>query len=389
MFDFFAAAVCLWAAAYYTPPGALIRGAIARLAGTHNTARPLLAYYSGGVYESQTIQTPLPLNLPQPGQLAAIPQGPAIGRGVFAAVHRGDSGQRQLTLALATRYSIDPALLDDAGRGPELYGVMIARARADLGSEDAAVLAIFVGYSAADFAAQRARAESRPLELQVLAQQLPPSERRAIDAASQALTLGTAYGLGWPVDPRTRVSSPFGYRNHPTLGRQQLHTGVDLAIPEGTAVAATAAGVVRRASEDAVNGRVVIIDHGRGVSTAYCHNSRLLVAVGQVINAGDLISESGNTGRSTGPHLHYQLELAHQPMDPFLFKSAHSVDALVLSAPKPVPPPTIPLVPVAPKKPNPKLLQALKAGGVDPAMQVLDGGIHAPDRQSPPNATEF
>ncbi len=381
MFDFFAAAVCLWAAAYYTPPGALLRGTIARIAGTPNTARPLLAYYSGGVYESQTIETPVPLNLPQPEQLAAIPQGPAIGRGVFAALRRGDAEQRQLALTLATRYSIDKALLDDATRGPELFGVMIARAKADLGSEDAAVLAIFVGYPAAEFAAQRARSESRPLELQVLAQQLPPSERKAIDAASQALTLGTAYGLGWPVDPRTRVSSPFGYRNHPTLGRQQLHTGVDLAIPEGTDVIATAPGIVRRASEDAVNGRVVIIDHGRGVSTAYCHNSRLRVVTGQVVQAGDTISESGNTGRSTGPHLHYQLELAHQPMDPFLFKSARIVDALVL-APAPVAVP-------APRKPSPKLLQALKAGGVDPASTVLDGGVHDPDRQSPPNATEF
>ncbi|MBS1154055.1 MAG: peptidase protein [Myxococcaceae bacterium] len=376
MFDFFAAAVCLWAAAYHTPPGALVLGAIAKLTDTRTNARPLLAYYSGGVYESQTIDTPAELlDLPQPGLLAAIPQGPAIGRGVFATLKKGTVEQRKLANALATRYSIDLSLLDDPSRGPELCGVMIARAQADLGSEDAAV---------ADFAAQRARSENRALELQVLAQQLPPSERAAVDSASRALTLGTAYALAWPVPSRTRVSSPFGYRDHPTLGRQQLHTGVDLAVAEGTEVHATSGGVVRRASEDGVNGRVVIIDHGRGVSTAYCHNSRLRVVTGQTINAGDVISDSGNTGRSTGPHLHYQLELAHQAMDPFLFKSAHSVDALVL-APKPPPPAIVPAV--LPKRPNPKLLDALKVSGLDPT--VVDGGLHEPDRQSPPHATEF
>jgi murein DD-endopeptidase len=377
MFDFFAFAVCLWAAAYHTPPGALIRGAIAKVTDTRSSARPLLAYYSGGVYESQTIETPTELlDLPQPGLLAAIPQGPAIGRGVYASLRKGTPDQRKTANALATRYKLDLSMLDDPGRGPELCATLIGRAQADLGSEDAAVLAVFAGYEAADFAAQRARSENRPLELQVLAQQLPPSERGAVDSASQALTLGTAYALSWPVPSRTRVSSPFGYRHHPTLGRQQLHTLVH----------ATAGGTVRRASEDGVNGRVVIIDHGRGVSTAYCHNSKLRVTTGQLIKAGDVISESGNTGRSTGPHLHYQLELAHQAMDPFLFKSAHSVEALVFS-PRP-PPPPIPVVPVGSKKPNPKLVNALKASGRDPTV-VVDGGVHESDRQSPPNATEF
>ncbi len=384
MFDFFAAAVCLWAAAYHTPPGALIRGTISRITDTRNSARPLLAYYSGGVYESQTIQTPAELlDLPQPGLLAAIPAGPAIGRGVFACLRKGPVEQRKTANALALRYAVDLSMLDDPGHGPELCALLISRAQADLGSEDAAVLAVFSGYAAADFAVQRAKSEHRALELQVLAQQLPPSERGAVDSASQALTLGTAYALAWPVPSRTRVSSPFGFREHPTLGRQQLHTGVDLAVAEGTEVRATAGGTVRRASEDGVNGRVVIIDHGRGVSTAYCHNSRLLVSTGQAVNAGDVISESGNTGRSTGPHLHYQLELAHQPMDPFLFKSAHSVDALVLTAV-----PVAPVIPVVHKKPNPKLLDALKASGLDPTM-VVDGGANESNRQSPPNATEF
>ncbi|MFP2934140.1 M23 family metallopeptidase, partial [Pyxidicoccus sp. 3LG] len=128
--------------------------------------------------------------------------------------------------------------------------------------------------------------------------------------------------LAWPVHEGARVTSPFGERIHPVLGTRKMHTGVDLGVPTGTAVVAVAEGVVRRASEDAVNGRVLVLDHGRGVTTAYCHNSELVVAVGQRVERGQLVARSGNTGRSTGPHLHYQLELAARPMDPLKFRSA-------------------------------------------------------------------
>ena len=65
-----------------------------------------------------------------------------------------------------------------------------------------------------------------------------------------------------------------------------------------------------------------MLDHGRGVTTAYCHNSELVVAVGQRVERGQLVARSGNTGRSTGPHLHYQLELAARPMDPLKFRTS-------------------------------------------------------------------
>ncbi|MBX7100771.1 MAG: M23 family metallopeptidase, partial [Myxococcaceae bacterium] len=167
---------------------------------------------------------------------------------------------------------------------------------------------------------------------------LPPSSAPRAALAGRALSLSTAFALAWPVPEGTRISSPFGYREHPMLGRAQLHTGVDLAVAEGTPVHVTHDGVVRRASEDPVNGRVVIVDHGHGVTTAYCHNVRLLVAVGETVHAGQLISESGTTGRSTGPHLHYQLELGRQPTDPVPFRHGQ---AAVAVAPLPVPAPGV------------------------------------------------
>jgi murein DD-endopeptidase MepM/ murein hydrolase activator NlpD len=81
--------------------------------------------------------------------------------------------------------------------------------------------------------------------------------------------------------------------------------------------------VVRRASSDELNGRVILIDHGRGVATVYCHNDELLVRVGEKVEKGQAIARSGNSGRSTGPHLHYQLDLAGQAVDPLRYRSGH------------------------------------------------------------------
>ncbi len=328
--DLIGAALCLWAAAYHTPIGALLRDLAGRITSTRATTRPLLAYYTGGVYDSHEVSDPTPVPVPVPDieVLTTVPPGRALGRGVFAAVASLEPARRSTVDALAQRYGLPFATPDDAA-------LVIERARAELGSEEAAVLAVFAGYDVASYAARRATAEGREPDLEMLALRLPPSSGKAISSASTALMLGTAYGLSWPVAPGTRVTSPFGWRHHPTLGRDQLHTGVDLAVPEGTPVKAVADGIVRRASEDNVNGRVVILDHGRGVTTAYCHNSLLRVITGQRVKAGDVIADSGTTGRSTGPHVHYQLELGHKPMDPFSFRGSKPV---LIEAAVPAPP---------------------------------------------------
>lgn len=320
LLDFVGAALCLWAAAYHTPVGALLRDVTARLTSSRSTTRPLLAYYTGGVYDAQEVAPPPPVPTPVPDieVLTTVPPGRALGRGVFAAASSLEGRARTPVDELARRYGLPFASPDDAA-------LLVERARADLGSEEAAVLAVFAGYDVASFAARRAAAEGRAPELETLALRLPPSSGAALASTSTALMLGTAYGLSWPVAPGTRVTSPFGWRHHPMLGKDQFHTGVDLAVAEGTEVKAVADGVVRRASEDAVNGRVVILDHGRGVTTAYCHNSLLRVTTGQRVKAGDVIADSGTTGRSTGPHVHYQLELGRKPMDPFAFRGSKPV----------------------------------------------------------------
>jgi murein DD-endopeptidase len=306
LFEFAMAALCVWAAYHHTPLGALARHLGAGLFGVRTTARPPLAYYaSTGRLEHRVVS-----HLPAP-----------------------IAGAERLALAFALQQH-----LQGGGPRPQLSNGLagargqLERLERELGSQDAAVLALFAGREPARYAAERVRAEgvSAPA-LEDLARQLPPGFEDAVGAAGTTLAGGIVWGLGWPVPSGTKISSGFGMRRHPVLGSQRLHTGVDLPLPVGTPVRAAGRGVVRRASFDAVNGHVLVIDHGRGVTTAYCHNDALAVRAGEVVEAGQVISLSGNTGRSTGPHLHYQLELDGRPVDPLRYRRS----APALASPSP------------------------------------------------------
>ena len=114
--------------------------------------------------------------------------------------------------------------------------------------------------------------------------------------------------LGWPVSGP--VTSGFGIR----WGR--MHEGIDIAVGVGTAVRAAAAGTVIYAGWMSGYGNLVVVDHGNGLSTAYAHNSSLAVGVGQSVSAGQLVSYSGNTGNSTGPHVHFEVRVNGSAVDP-------------------------------------------------------------------------
>ncbi|HEX4924348.1 MAG TPA: M23 family metallopeptidase, partial [Bdellovibrionales bacterium] len=111
-------------------------------------------------------------------------------------------------------------------------------------------------------------------------------------------------------------TSRFGYRVSPTSGHATMHAGLDIAAAPGTPVYAPADGVISFAGYDSGYGKLVSIDHGYGVVTRYGHNSKVFVTVGQRIARGDLISAVGNTGQSTGPHLHYEVRINDVPVDP-------------------------------------------------------------------------
>ena len=109
----------------------------------------------------------------------------------------------------------------------------------------------------------------------------------------------------WPT--RGWLTSRFGKRRDPFTGRIQMHRGIDIANRVGTDVIAPADGIVTRIAGMATLGRVVEISHGYGIRTRYGHLSKVLVRVGQKVKRGDVIAKMGNSGRSTGPHLHYEV----------------------------------------------------------------------------------
>ncbi|MGZ3722890.1 MAG: M23 family metallopeptidase, partial [Bdellovibrionales bacterium] len=111
-------------------------------------------------------------------------------------------------------------------------------------------------------------------------------------------------------------TSRFGYRADPYTNRPEMHAGLDMSAPPGTPVYAPADGVVSYVGYESGYGKLVSIDHGYGVVTRYGHNSRVFVEQGQKVHRWDVISNVGNSGRSTGPHLHYEVRIHGIAVDP-------------------------------------------------------------------------
>ncbi|RUW20710.1 M23 family metallopeptidase [Mesorhizobium sp. M4B.F.Ca.ET.215.01.1.1] len=119
--------------------------------------------------------------------------------------------------------------------------------------------------------------------------------------------------------PGHSVTSPFGVRTDPILGTAALHSGMDFRAPMGMPAKVTAPGVVTKAGWNGGYGRMVEVDHGNGFATRYGHLSEIDVTVGQKLAAGDIIGKTGSSGRSTGPHLHYEVRHNGDAVDPLRF----------------------------------------------------------------------
>ena len=115
---------------------------------------------------------------------------------------------------------------------------------------------------------------------------------------------------------QARVSSSYGMRDHPVLRKRARHNGIDLAAPSGTPIYATADGIVERANYFGSYGNYIQIGHGNAIETRFAHLSRIVVKDGAQVRKGDLIGFVGSTGRSTGPHLHYEVRIDGSPVDP-------------------------------------------------------------------------
>jgi len=123
----------------------------------------------------------------------------------------------------------------------------------------------------------------------------------------------------WPAPSYTRISSPYGYRNHPIYKTQKFHSGVDLAAPGGSNILAAENGKVISAGWNGGYGNCLVVDHGGGISTLYAHASKLCVSKGAYVTKGQVIAKVGTTGNSTGNHLHFEVLINGKTTNPMSY----------------------------------------------------------------------
>lgn len=132
----------------------------------------------------------------------------------------------------------------------------------------------------------------------------------------------------------SRVGSPFGFRIDPITGRSALHTGLDFPADTGTPILAAAGGVVVVQEYHHAYGNLVEVDHGNDLITRYAHASEVLVKTGDIVKRGQQIAKVGSTGRSTGPHLHFEVLVSGVPQDPRPFLTAGEALTAAAASPK-------------------------------------------------------
>ncbi|MFW6022842.1 MAG: peptidoglycan DD-metalloendopeptidase family protein [Halanaerobiaceae bacterium] len=152
-----------------------------------------------------------------------------------------------------------------------------------------------------------------------------PEQKKSLDdlhlSVNEYNQLKAATPTIWPLDDNgdAFISSEFGWRADPFTGEQQLHEGLDIGVWYNTPVLATADGVVKFVGRNGGYGLLVTIEHGFGYETRYAHLNKIKVKKGQKVSRGDIVALSGNSGRSNGPHLHYEVILNNIPKNPVNF----------------------------------------------------------------------
>jgi len=194
------------------------------------------------------------------------------------------------------------------GDSARLTGELRARAAA---AEEAAAAAAAEAAAAAS-AARRASEQVRPSTGPTGS--TGSTGESSVEVAAGPPPASKAGALQRPVDGP--ITSGYGYRIHPIFGISRLHTGIDFSGPSGTPIYAADGGVVVSAGGRGGYGNATVVDHGGGMATLYAHQSRLGVSAGERVERGQVIGYVGSTGISTGPHLHFEVRIDGQPVDP-------------------------------------------------------------------------
>ena len=301
-----------------TPVGGLTGYAIEKVRGHDTTLPSLTAYFSGGAAPTPAVD--IPLLLPQSDLETPADAIPEPWRTAFRTVLADEKIAAALEAQLATREDL-----------PETDRILAALDAAYVQTRDpeAALGVLALGHAQRDRAIARATAagDAHPSRYRVHRRYLPATSTHQADTiVTGTMALATALNLHWPIEIPHRVTSNWGPRIHPVLKKKLFHNGVDLSVPIGTPLYAAQAGEVVVVGADDRSGKYVVIDHGHGVRTSYCHLDKIPVEKGTVLEKGQEFAESGNTGRSTGPHLHFVVRIAGNTVDPLRFRPPSPAD---------------------------------------------------------------
>lgn len=294
-----------------TPVGGLALSAARAATGDTTEQRALTAYFLTGVPVALEVlvERSVPLSLEVP--LGGLPEPWRTAAALGLPKRLPDAAQE---VARTAGLTAEPLPVLD-----HLYA----------GSAESALEAYAIGEDQRDRAIARAKAAGvrRPARYTAHRAYLPAESARQVDdVLARTAALATVLDLRWPLAIAGRVSSPYGERAHPVLGKRRFHNGLDIAVPIGTGVLAAQDATVARVAKDGLNGNYVILDHGHGVRTSYCHLDGVDVAEDDVVAAGDPIARSGNTGRSTGPHLHWTVRVGRKTVDPLRLRPSGGPD---------------------------------------------------------------
>lgn len=228
---------------------------------------------------------------------------------VFSAVGKAFAGEEDLSGAAEEVYRAvfhpeDSVAVDSSVQIPVM--------------EDESALKLLKGHSSgteAPAAEKTAETQEASVEAETLAYVLYSGQTLPEGVSMEQALLGFDYCT--PVSGA--VSSPFGYREHPTEGEERFHYGVDLAADTGTEIVCFADGTVTATGESSSYGKYCIVSHENGYTTLYAHCDRILAASGASVRRGDPIAEVGETGMATGPHLHFELQREGTYLNPIYY----------------------------------------------------------------------
>jgi murein DD-endopeptidase MepM/ murein hydrolase activator NlpD len=261
-----------------------------------------LIFCSGALYAA------LPRAEPVPGGIAVVPLAADTGK---PAPHVFFDGRRVMVLKHAARWTAVVGIPLDSKPGTTVVTIQTAGGQKTHRN--------FTIHAKA-YATQRISIKDKR-KVNPSAQDLKRihREHRVMQAVFTAWRSRDDVPLQFNLPVRGPISSPFGLRRIFNGQPRNPHSGLDIAVPAGTPIHAPAAGRVAAVGNYFFDGNTVLIDHGQGLVTMYCHMQKIMVKKGQRLSRGDVIGLAGQTGRATGPHVHWGVSLNNARVDPALF----------------------------------------------------------------------